>query len=301
MGIPLIIASLFGVITTLFHITGLALLSKEQKTNINENQRYLIIALSITELAFVASSVIQESIFYTTGTRTDDIGLCVFLYCLIVNRTAYYFIMFAITLDRFLELRLNIKYPLYWNKSRTKKTLILVYCILNVAWVVLLCIIFSYQQPGLMLNILRKIFQIYFTYLAPVVDTVFVIFATIVYSYIFFKLYKKRKAEQALIKQVRRNESDINIILRVKRYRVPFWIILTFILFWIVPNILRRISFSYPTLQEYFLSVSLGLYRTGPIADAVTYISNLNIVRVKLLEFKRNVNYNSAKSLPVKL
>ena len=257
MCIPLIIVSLFGVIIALLHITGLVLLSKEQKTNINGNQRYLIIALSITELASVVSSAIHESIFCTSGTRADIIGLCAFLYSIIVNGTAYYFIMFAITLDRFLELRLNIKYPLYWNKNRTKKTLILVCCILNVTWVVLLCIIFSYQQPGLMVNIHGKIFQIYLTCLVPVVDTVFVIFATIVYSYIFFKLHKKRKAEQTLIKQVRRNEADINII-QVKRHRVPFWIILTFILFWIVPNILYRISFSYPDLPEYYLWASFG-------------------------------------------
>ena len=289
MSLPLIIVSLFGVITILLHITGLVLLSKEEKRNINGNQKYLLIALSITELAFVPPSVIHETIFYITGNRKNNIGLCASLYCIIVNGSAYYFIMFALTLDRFLELRLNIKYNLYWNKNRTKKTLILVCCMLNVAWVVLLCIIFSYQEPGLMLNIHEKIYLVLLSYLVPVVDIVFIISATSVYSYIFFKLYKNRKAEQALIKQVRRNESNTNCTFKVKRYRVPFWIIITFMLFWIVPNILLRISFSYPVFHEYFLSVYLGLYATGPIADAVIYISNLNIVKVKLRDFKINV------------
>ena len=283
MYIPLVIVLLFGVIITLLHIAVLVLLRKEEKININGNQKYLIIALSIWWLAFVASSVIHESIFYATGTRTNNIGLCASLYCVIVIAMAYYFIMFAITLDRFLELQLNIKYPLYWNKNRTKNTLILLCCMLNVAWVVLLCTVFSYQQPGLMLNIHEKIYRIYFTYLTPIFDTVFVIFATIVYSYIFYKLHKNRKTEQTLVKQVRRNETKTNINVKVKRYRVPFWIILTFILFWIVPNIF------YLFFNEYFYVVSFGLYRTGSIVDGVICLSNLNIVKAKLREFKRNI------------
>ena len=289
MYIPFIIVLLFGVFISLLHITGLVLLSKEEKRNINGNQKYLIIALSITELAFVVSSAIHESIFYTVETRTDIIGLCASFYCIIVIAIAYYFIMFAITLDRFLEIRLNIKYHLYWNKNRTKNTLILVCCILNVAWVVLLCIIFSYQQPALVLNIHQKSYQIFFTYLTPVIDTMFVTFATIVYSYIFFKLYKNRKAEQTIITQVRRNEKNTNISLKVNRYRVPFWIILTFIVFFIFPNILQQISFFYPDFHEYFDSVFYTLYRTGHIADAVIYIFTLNIVKAKLRKFKRNV------------
>ena len=52
-------------------------------------------------------------------------------------------------------------------------------------------------------------------------------------------------------------------------------------LFWIVPNILLRISFSYPVFHEYFLSVYLGLYATGPftvVNDIVTqFDKTLNV------------------------
>ena len=93
--------------------------------------------------------------------------------------------MFAITLDRFLELRLNIKYNLYLNENRTKKTLILVCCFVSIACLILLCIILSYRQPTLVSNIHETIHKNFYIYLTPVTDTIFVIFAMTVYSYIF--------------------------------------------------------------------------------------------------------------------
>lgn len=288
MIINLVIILLLGTFVALLHITGLVLLTKANDITISGNQKYLVIALSLTELALVGSSFIRETIFYTTGSKTNIVGLCASLYTNAVIGFMYYFIMFSITLDRFLQLRFNIKYHLYWNKKRTKNTLILVSCLVNASWIVLSCTILFYQKSKLMLSIHDEIRQIYFRYYAPVSDTIFIIFATIVYCYIFLKLYKNKRKEEKLRKQVRCNKTA-DVVVKVNRYRIPFWIILTFMLFWIVPNILLRISFSYPVFHEYFLSVYLGLYATGPIADAVIYISNLNIVKVKLRDFKINV------------
>ena len=289
MIIPLTIILSFGIFTALLHATGLVLITRKKDRNINGNQKHLIIALSLTELAFVTSSIIFESIFYSSRSRADKVGLCFSLYNLIAVGIIYYFIMFAITLDRFLELRLNIKYHLYWNKNRTKNTLLFVSFIVNIAWIVFLFIILSYEQSTMGSNIQNKINQNFYTYFLPVINTMFVIFAVIVYSYIFLKLYNNRRKEKALRKQVRRNETTANNILRVNRYRVPFWIILTFILFCIVPDILQLILFDYPDFHDYIHSASYVLYRIGHIGDAVIYIFNLNHVKVKLREFKRNI------------
>ena len=291
MVIPLTIILVFGIFTALLHATGLVLITRAKDRNINGNQKYLIIALSLTELAFVTSSIIFESIFHASGSKTEKVGLCFLLYNSIAVGIIYYCVMFAITSDRFLELRLNIKYHLYWNKNRTKNTLLFVSFIVNIAWLVFLLIILSYEQSTLVSNLEYKINQNFYTYLLPVINTIFVIFATIVYSYIFWKLRDNRRKEEALRKQVRRNETTTNNILRINKYRVPFWIILTFVLFSIVPNILQLILFDYPVLHEYIHSASYVLYRIGYIADAIIYIFNLNYVKVKLREFKRN-NFN---------
>ena len=289
MVLNLIIALLFGIIISIFDLTGLVLLKKVEDVNVNGNQKYLIIALSLTELASILLSVIPECIFYASGSRTYIAGLYVTLYSMIVIPIIYYFIMFAITLDRFLELRLNIKYNLYLNENRTKKTLILVCCFVNIACLILLYIILSYRQPTLVSNIHETIHKNFYIYFTPVTDTIFVIFAMTVYSYIFYKLYNNRRKGEALMKQVKCNETAATNILTVNRYRVPFRIILTFILFWIVPNILQLISNCHPGYHGYFHLASYVLYRIGYIADAVIYILNLNYVRVKLGEIKRNV------------
>ena len=291
MVIPVTIILAFGIFTALLHATGLVLITRAKDRNINGNQKYLIIALSLTELAFVTSSIIFESIFYASGSRTEQVGLCFLLYNSIAAGIIYYCVMFAITLDRFLELRLNIKYHLYWNKNRTKNTLLFVSFIVNIAWLVFLLIILSYEQSTLVSNLEYKINQNFYTYFLPVINTIFVIFATIVYSYIFLKLRNNRRKEEALRKQVKRNETTTNNILRINKYGVPFWIILTFVLFCIVPDILQPILFDYPVLHEYIHSASYVLYRIGHIADAIIYMFNLNYVKVKLREFKRN-NFN---------
>ena len=290
MVMPFAIILLFGLVSALLHATGLVLLARAKGKNVNGNQKYLIVALSLVELGYVVSSVIRESIFYTTGSRTNSVGLYASLYDTVVMGFMYYFIMFAITLDRLLEIRLNIKYQLYWNKNRTKITLIFVSSIVNISWIVFSCILLSYQQSNKVLNIHNKIYKMYFLYITTIINTFFVIFAAIVYSYIFFRLHQNRKKEKTLKKQLGRNKKNANINLKVNKYRVPFWIIITFSLFCVVPDILLSISFVY--LEHYyecFRSASYVLYRLGFIADAIIYIFNLNYVKVKLGEFKRNI------------
>ena len=284
MVITFVIVLLFGVVISLIHLTGLVLLTRAKAININGNQKCLIIALSLTELGSVGSVVIRESIFYGTGSRTHIVGLCGSLYNLTVMRFMLGFIMFAITLDRFLELQLNITYHLYWNKNRTKNTLILVFCIVNVSWVVLLCIILSYQQSIFVLNIYQKIGEIYFTYFAPVIDTICLIFAAIVYFYIFSKMYRNKKKEEKLRKQLRCSEIA-NINVKVNKYRVPFWIIITFLLFYVVPDILILTI----NPDGYVLLTIRGLHGIGFIADPIIYIFSLNHVKIKFGQFKRNI------------
>ena len=121
-------------------------------------------------------------------------------------------------------------------------------------------------------------------------NTIFVIFAATVYSYIFFKLRQNRKKEETLRKQLGCNETTTNFNLKVNKYRVPFWIIITYVLLCIVPDILLLILLVYlECFDEYIHSASYALYRLGHIADAMIYIFNLNYVKIKLGEFKRNI------------
>ena len=289
MFIPLTVVLLLGMIISFLHVTGLVILTRSKDRYIYGTQKYLIIALSIVMLGFVTLSTVRELIFYARKSRADNAGLCISLYILIVFGDMYYFIMFAITIDRFLVIRLNIKYPLYWNKNRTKKTLMLVSVMLNIGCAVLLCIILQYGQSAFVLTMHDKIYKNAYIYVAPVIDIVFVISATFVYSYIFSTFHKIKRKEKSLRKQVTGNETPMHIRHRIKRFRVPFWIILTFIVFLIVPNILQLISYICSVSHIYFQLVYYGLYRIGFIINAVVYIINMDIVRLKLRKLKRFV------------
>lgn len=290
MIIPFSIVLLFGIITSLIHLTGIALLRKEEDGITNGTQKYLIMALSLTELGFAVLSITMESIFYASGSREDKAGLCISLYVVVVIGNMYYFVMFSITLDRFLGLRLNIKYPLYWNKNKTKSVLILILFILNVAWAIILCIILLHPQYSVILKTDGNIYKLNHTYYAPVINSIFVIFVVTIYSYIFSKLYKIRKKEEELRKQVKINETKTDNISMLNQFRVPFLIILSFNFFWIIPSILQSISYIYPAYEIYFHVVYYGLHRIGSIVDAIIYIVALQKVKVKKgVAFKKMV------------
>ena len=285
MDTQFLIVLVFGAIITFMHITGIAILAKSSDRNIFGTQKYIIIALSLTELGFVVLSVIRESIYYEKGSRTDSRGLWIGVYILIVIMIMYYFIMFAITLDRFLEIRLNLKYHLYSNGRRTKKVLISAYIITNVIFATCLYIFSKQRRPT------SKITKYFITYFAPVIDTIFLIFATTVYSYIFSKLYKNKKKQEALRKQISVNKQCVPNVFKARRSCVPFCIVLTFVLFVIFPNILEVVRKTYslhPKHEKHFHMLSYVLYRIGFITDPIIYIYNLNVVQYKLLKFQRN-------------
>ena len=280
MEIQLVIVLVFGIVISFIHITGICILTKSRDRNVCGTQKYLVIALSLTELGFVILSTIREFIYNTRGSRSDNIGLWLAVYILIVIMSMYYFIMFAITLDRFFEIRLDIKYHLYSNKKTTKKVLISVYIALNVFYMTLLFIYLAYRQPAYPANIIKN----FILFFAPVIDTIFVIFAIIVYSYIFSKLDRNRRKDDALRIQLAVNEPNVPIILKADRFRVPFWIVLTFVLFLIFPDILELIrkTLLHPSLQDDFQMLSYVLYRIGFIVDPIIYIYNLESVQYKL-------------------
>ena len=124
-----------------------------------------------------------------------------------------------------------------------------------------------------------------FIYILPLPLTIFLIYATAVYLYIFSKLHKTKRKQEALSIQVSGNATPTQRIRQIKRSCVPFWIIIAFVLFNIVTVNLRYCSVS----LEYFHVVYHGLYRIRYIINTILYISKLDKVRVKLSKLARLV------------
>lgn len=146
----------------------------------------------------------------------------------------YYFTMFGIIIDRFLQIRLNIKYEVYWNSKSTKKVLLTVFIILNLSYITYLLIAIVYQRYDLTLKILKNFHK----YVSPVYYTSFTITASVVYFYIFGKIYKNQKAHERSKKTIKKGTECINRKSPNSKYFIPFWIITTFILFRVVPDVI---------------------------------------------------------------
>ena len=76
-------------------------------------QRTLLIALCITELSYSVLNIGLELPF------NIQVGNVLFTFTLMCVLLLYVFIMFLITIDRFLEIYLNIKYRILWPPEKT--------------------------------------------------------------------------------------------------------------------------------------------------------------------------------------
>lgn len=105
--------------------------------------------------------------------------------------------------------------------------------------------------------------------------------------HIFLKIHKNRRKDEAFVRQVNLDESVE--IYKVNKYRVPFWIIVTFIIFKAILDIVFiNISFDEHD-RQYLFVVSVVLFRLGYIADALIYIYSLEVVKKKLYKFKQRL------------
>ena len=114
----------------LIHVVRLTLLHIRDDMNIYGTQKSLITALSLTEMSFLLVGTARDWILYRDE-LSDYIGMFASNYNTIVLTHMYYFTMFGITIDRFLQIRLNIKYEPYWNSKSTKKVLLTVFIIIK--------------------------------------------------------------------------------------------------------------------------------------------------------------------------
>ena len=279
MLVNFLVSLIFCILVTPVHLIGLILLFKRADSNIYGTQKYLILSLSLTEISFLTLSATRDFIWYIRN-YCEISGLLLGNYMTIVSSNMYYFTMFAITIDRFLEIRLNIKYSLYWKPKSTKNILFIVFTTLNVAYISYLIIVLifkCYETP-------RKVLRAYYNYVTPLLDSTFVTTASIVYCYIFARIYKNRKISQRLRKNINGPKQKS----KSAKTRVPFWIVVTFILFLIVPDILYFIYMTYHLRSEFYVFI-LILYRLGYLADPIIYIYNLKVIKRYISCFRATV------------
>ena len=272
--LAMILFSIFGL---MLQSTGIMLLQSQSDRNISGTQKYLITTLSLTDITYIIFSIALTCISeFKKSEISKHFSRFLITHKVTVLVNLYYFAMFGIIIDRFMQIKLSITYELYWNKERSKKLLLGYFVMLNLSYFAYLIIALTYQQYDLNMKIL-EIFQ---KYIKPIYSVTFVIAASSVYFYIFRKIYYNRKVHERTKKNVDSKHQLSRQGSSVLIYLLPFWIILAFILFQILPDAILTFSYFHqiPHPQAFKITM-IVLYNGGFIADLIIYIFNLHIVR----------------------
>ena len=159
-----IILVIIYTIPSILHSFGLFLLIVTRFEEEEKTQKLFYIMLSMSELTI---STMETTSFILDETADKYFPRMASLW---LGYTLMYEIMIALTIDRFLKIFLNIKYPLYWKYSRTVK-LVLTFCTVN-------CLSF------LALSLAQTSIDDLYAYHCLPFDIVFLLVAIGTYSYI---------------------------------------------------------------------------------------------------------------------
>ena len=276
----LVILLVFSTLAVLLHSFTLTLLFKIKVQNLKGSQKYLIIALCTVELAFSVDSITLALLNILDIKHFMNQFLKCFNYTLLYPM--YNFIMTLITLDRLLEFKLNIKYPLYFSPKMTLLAIITLF--------IASLIVFVYVFISEMLNPWN--YPVFFlVYLHIPVEGLNLILA----SFTYYTIFQKIKSNRAKRKEIRRLVNDNTQSQTIFRIFVPSFIILTYIFFNLIPSIILTIApYYFPGQGTINMYIIILLYSLGWLSNPLVYIFSLKSVRMKLrrlyLEYLGGIN-----------
>ena len=252
---------MLDVLVIFTHIMALRVLINKKQRRLKGNQKMLLITLSVAELTYAVVNIGKLLCSLYNSINLND---AFFTLNFVAGFWMYWVIMTLITIDRFLEIYLNIKYNILCSPKKTKTVLI----IAIVISFLLLVPAFQVKKETLIS------FGILFCY--PILESFFIILASVTYLYIFKQVLRHRKITMKVQKQLRRNNRVTNPMHFGNRFKVfvPSLIIITFIFFMCIPNTISLFilkGFVKPELQGVvFILIPIGL-----VADPVIYIFSL--------------------------
>ena len=270
--------TILNLIVISVHAVALAFLLKVKRYNVTGSQKYLLVSLCLTEMTYAITDSISK-ISNLLGYRIIGISFWMFTNTSVV--IMYIFVMLYITIDRFLEVYLNIKYSLHWTSKKTVFVLAatLVLCLLSYIPALL-----NLSQPELVGRALVR-------FIYPTLEVAYVITASCSYYYIIKQISRHRENSEKLEAQLRKNNKGIYKQPSKNSFQVlvPTLIIITFLLFMILPNIIK-LMYSLGLLSIGITNVAYLFIPVGFIADPMIYIFHIRTVKENLWRLTRRCN-----------
>ena len=272
MKIAFIIVIILDVVAVLIQTLALTLLISLKEGIVKRNQRLLLVTLCVTEFVYAVADIAKACCILLD--IQNVITLAIFLFHGTALTFFLIFIMIMITVDRFLEIYLNIKYSIYWSVRKTNVVLIVA---------LLMCCLLFIPLFIVHLRSATAFRKLVFYYIFPTLSLVFLIVFSFSYFYIIKQVLRHRKKTKQIQKQLRTNNTNLHCKQLNIRFRlfVPTLVIITFILFMICPNIIG-IFVVIELLPIYVLYFTKLFVIVGFIADAAVFVFNLNGIRVTM-------------------
>ena len=193
-------------------------------------QKYLIGALCITEILVINLLIRGVDQFYPWSG---------FEIAILFGETTvwlmYFFVMTFITWDRFAEIKLNLKYPLYCN-SKEAITLLVITFFISLS-------LFIFLPVKFITNGACDYEHYIGIYVFPVFHGIIIVSSVFTYPYIFTKSHRNQVAHLKVRRQLQlqmdasKSRSEIKLNSKPKLV-VPSLIILTFLIFSTLPHCL---------------------------------------------------------------
>lgn len=283
------------------HSTGLYLLTSVRR---KRNQDLIIIQLSIAEIGMNVLDITQNIIARYPKNKQSLPYLIIVNCCFFV--IPFFLIIIFLTIDRFLEVYFNIRYQVYFRARFVLLFLMSGWCIGFITGIVLLCIKIKYgiEVRKYIYKWMFPPYEVLFLVIAA---------CTYCYIYTKYTRTRKQKLSLGEIecRNKTSNMADIQVLdsdkvnketlplskfatnkivphnenirkfnrkrkhslIKKRNFFVPSFIILTFILFVLIPDMINMTYFYVSKRGTTFLSnILLCLYALGFIADALIYI-----------------------------
>lgn len=262
-------------------IFALVLLIRDQ--NFRTNQKYLIGIICCTEMFLLIQFVMKGA--RSLNELENSVGLDLFIHFGDTIGLMYLFVMTILTLDRFAEIKFTLKYPLHCNTIKIIALLILAFTISCLFYVGLFInLIINGNKPDWD--------ELLIVYFISLFQGIFLVIAFMTYSYIFKKLRKNQLALNKIRNQLDQSSSGKELQRKIQgkpKIIVPSLIILTFILFSILPNFIYAAVYHWSTNYRYTVASKLFpcLYFLGWVADPIIYIFSVKSIRQKFRKLKR--------------
>lgn len=262
----------FSLFCSILHLLGIHLLTRTRSLRVNQ-QTYLI-HLSILEIiiSLNQSIFLGISIFITSNT-----GLYFETYEIFVmiqtcgNIFTWVGLLFLLTLDRFLEVWLNIKYEVYITAVFTKKLVSICYLVGFLCLLASLLVKFLTQwDPNVFMQ----------KYAFRIMLSLMIVMFVSMYAYMYRKLRQPIKRKQTKRRLKKRKT------LRLTAF-IPFWIIITFFLFVCLPASVLNALFYESAINKFtspYYPLVFLLLAVGNATDFLIYVFLIPAIRKKFIK-----------------